>query len=233
MAMRNPQKRYNVILSRNDGGLEIHRMKEWLRQHPDQIPEGLDPDTQNSVQLRNALRRQGWQVEETDTEFRLFPPSSSVPDDAIDSMLGGEEIAPDEDQIASFALEYQLRDFLSQNLGTQKIKGQRLTLYKDQNGRDGVEYPTAVGPIDILATDESGNFFVFELKRARSPDHAIGQLGRYMGWVSQTLGKGKRVEGVIVAKAITENLRYSIAVFPNVSLYEYQVQFSLQSVDSK
>src|SRR5208337_498229 len=48
------------------------------------------------------------------------------------------------------------------------------------NGRSGIEFPTAVGPIDILAIDASGDFFVFELKRARSPDHAIGQPTRYM-----------------------------------------------------
>jgi RecB family endonuclease NucS len=60
-------------------------------------------------------------------------------------------------------------------------------LFVDPVGRDGVEYPTAVGPIDILAADDSGAFFVFELKRARSPDHAMGQLTRYMGWVRQTI----------------------------------------------
>jgi hypothetical protein len=36
------------------------------------------------------------------------------------------------------------------------------------------------------------------------------------------------VRGVIVAKTITENLRYSIAVVPNVSLFEYEVSFALK-----
>ena len=86
------------------------------------------------------------------------------------------------------------------------VGGRRLRLYIDPTGRDGIEYPTEVGPIDILATDESGSFFVFELKRASSPDRAVGQLARYMGWVKHTIGKDRAVNGVIVAKDITEKL---------------------------
>ena len=73
---------------------------------------------------------------------------------------------------------------------------------------------------------------VFELKRARSPDHAIGQLSRYMGWITSTIGRGKKVRGVIVAKEIGQNLRYSVAVVPNVSLFEYEVKFELKAAHS-
>src|SRR5690606_18321364 len=102
----------------------------------------------------------------------------------------------------AFALEHQLRDFLAENIETMSIDGQQLRLYVDPTGRDGVEYPTAVGPIDILAIDPTGAFVVFELKRATAPDRAIGQLARYMGWVKATIGVGRDVRGVIVAKAI-------------------------------
>jgi hypothetical protein len=67
-----------------------------------------------------------------------------------------------------------LRDFLASNLGTIDIGGRRLHLYVDSAGRDGVEFPSAVGPIDILAVDAEGSFFVFELKRANSSDRALG-----------------------------------------------------------
>jgi RecB family endonuclease NucS len=98
--------------------------------------------------------------------------------------------------------------------------------------RDGIEFPTAVGPIDILAVDDSGAFFVFELKRARSPDRAIGQLTRYMGWVRQTIGKDREVKGIIVAKEISDSLRYAVSVVPNVSLFEYEVEFRLKPVQT-
>ena len=39
-----------------------------------------------------------------------------------------------------------------------------------------MEFPTGVGPIDILAIDETDALVVFELKRAHSPDRAIGQF---------------------------------------------------------
>jgi endonuclease len=124
-----------------------------------------------------------------------------------------------------------LRDFIAQNIGTIDVRGKKLRVYVDPTGRDGVEFPTAVGPIDILAIDASGEFYVFELKRARSPDHAIGQLVRYMGWVTQTIGKGRKVNGVIVAKEIGLNLRYAISVVPNVNLFEYEVEFHLKSAN--
>lgn len=57
-----------------------------------------------------------------------------------------------------FSLEYQLRDFLASNLSSIDFGGRRLRLYVDPTGRDGIEYPTAVGPIDILAVDDTGAF---------------------------------------------------------------------------
>lgn len=202
-------------------------MKEWLRQHPAHVPAGLDPTSATSHQLRNGLRKLGWSVQETETEVRLMAQNSSQLESTVDAILGADEENAD-DEIAAFGLEYQLRDFLAQNLSAIPVDGKRLRLYVDPTGRDGVEYPTTVGPIDILAIDDEDQFVVFELKRARSPDHAIGQLSRYMGWITQTIGRGKSVRGVIVAKSISQNLRYSIAVFPNVSLFEYEVKFELK-----
>ena len=221
-------KRFNVVIPREDGGVEVYSMKEWLRQHPDQVPPGLDATASTSHALRNALRRLGWSSQETATEVRLVRPGNVVVG-TVDSVLGDEsDIEEQNDDDTSFALEYQLRDFIAQNLAAIPVEGKRLRLYVDPQGRDGVEYPTAVGPIDILAVDDQKSFVVFELKRGRSPDHAIGQLSRYMGWVSQTIGKGGQVRGVIVAKTISENMRYSISVIPNVSLFEYAVKFELK-----
>ena len=119
---------------------------------------------------------------------------------------------------------------MAQNISSIDVDGRPLRLYVDPTGRDGIEFPSAVGPIDILAIDASGDFYVFELKRGHSPDHAIGQLARYMGWVKQTIGRGKQVNGVIVAKQITEHLRYAVSVMPHVTLFEYQVAFSLKPI---
>lgn len=221
--------RHNVVIAKDDGGVEMYPMKEWLRQHPQHVPPGLDPTMSTSHQLRNGLRRLGWSMQETPDEVRLLMPTNQGTSPVIDEVLGveGEEYEPEAAE-AYFGVEYQLRDFLAQNIGAIPVNGKRLRLYVDPTGRDGVEFPTAVGPIDILAVDDSNGFFVFELKRARSPDHAIGQVARYMGWVRQTIGRDQEVHGVIVAKSISDSLRYAVAVVPNVSLFEYEVEFHLK-----
>jgi hypothetical protein len=223
------KKRFNVVVPKDDGGVELYPMKEWLRQNPENIPPGMDPTSNTSHQLRDRLARSGWSVQETPSEVRLRLPGDHAPETTIDAVLG-EDLDSTEAEApeAYFGLEYQLRDFLAQNLGAIDVKEKRLTLYVDPTGRDGIEFPTAVGPIDILAVDDSGGFFVFELKRGRSPDYAIGQLSRYMGWVHETIGKGREVNGVIVARDISDGLRYAVLVVPNVSLFEYEVEFHLK-----
>ena len=219
-------QRHSVVIPKGDGGVEVYPLKEWLRQNPNVVP--LDPSSTTSHQLRNALRHVGWTMQETPSEIRLIKPGTETDAVVVNQILGSDEQDEMSADEAWFTLEYQLRDFLASNLGSVPVNGHRLRLFVSPDGRDGVEYPSAVGPIDILAIDESGAFFVFELKRANSPDRALGQLARYMGWVAQTIGKEKEVFGVIVAKAISENLRYAVSVMPNVSLYEYEVSFRLR-----
>jgi endonuclease len=226
-------KRFNVVIPKDDGGIELHPMKEWLRQHPEYVPTNHDATQSTSHTLRNALKKLGWTVQESATEVRLLMPGVPLLATNLESILGSVDESEENDDVetaeAAFGLEYQLRDFIAQNLEAIPVEGRKLKLYVDPTGRDGVEYPTAVGPIDILAIDELENFIVFELKRARSPDHTIGQLSRYMGWVKRTIGAGKSVKGVIVARAISDNLKYAIGVIPHVSLFEYQVSFKLNS----
>nr|WP_225919789.1 endonuclease NucS domain-containing protein [Pseudomonas khorasanensis] len=110
------------------------------------------------------------------------------------------------------------------------MEDKTLRLYVDPLGRDGVEYPSDVGPIDILALDSDDAFVIFELKRGRVADRAIGQISRYMCWIKKNLAHGRMVKGVIVAKSISLNLRHAIVAVPNVSLFEYEVAFSLNQI---
>lgn len=139
-----------------------------------------------------------------------------------------EEIEdPVEQEIEAFLfpIEANLRDFLIRNLHT--VKDKKLKLYVDENGRDGKEYPTSVGPIDILTIDEEGNFIVFELKLSRGADKALGQLLRYMGWIKKNLAKEKKVKGVIVANKMDEKIKYAVIATTDIALYEYEMKFEL------
>ncbi|WP_444941907.1 endonuclease NucS domain-containing protein [Microbulbifer sp. ZKSA004] len=219
--------RFIIVNALNDGGLGVHPMKEWLRQNPDFVPAGMHPTSNTSRQLLSGLKRNGWSFDENETEVRLFPPGEDIDSEALSAVLADSEsnAASVEDQ--TFGLEKQLRDFLADNIESLRVNGNRLRLFVDQTGRDGIEYPTSVGFIDILGVDDNGNFYVFELKRDVGSDQVVGQAARYMGWVKSTIGKGKEIYGVIVAKKAGEKLRYAASIIPGISLYEYNVQFHL------
>ncbi len=204
----------------------LHPLKQWLRTNPDRVPPGVHPDTHTTHQIRTALKKQGWTVRDNPDQCLVIPPGEAT---EVQSALA-ESIEPAGSETleeCAFPLEYHLRDFIARHLTTLAIGGKQLRIFSDKGGQRGVEYPTGVGPIDILAVDAEGNLFVFELKLDRGPDKAIGQLSRYMGWVKKNLADGKSVFGVVVAKTVDEKLRYAASVIPNLFLFEYEVDFRL------
>lgn len=129
-----------------------------------------------------------------------------------------------------FALESHLRDFLAKNFQKSGLFESKLTLYISTDGRDGVEFQTDVGPIDILAVDEANNFVVLELKLGRGPDACLGQVLRYMGWVKKHLAGDKEVKGIIIASEIPIKLKYAVTQVSNVKLMEYELNFSVKPI---
>ncbi|MEX3982249.1 endonuclease NucS domain-containing protein [Paraburkholderia sp. EG287A] len=232
--MRSQSKRYLVAISTDDGkGVELFPMLQWCRDNPDRAPGDLVFRGKNSRALRRAFEKMGWSSDETETEVRLISPGSSVAFGALldeaEELEAADipEVLEDEDTV--FKLENQLQEFISHNIESIRVGDKRLRLYTE-SGATGTEFSTDVGRIDILAVDEEGGFVVFELKRGNAPDRAIGQLARYMGWVRTHLANGRPVCGVIVAHEISKELRYAIAAFPNVELFEYQIKFALNPI---
>lgn len=70
--------RFLVAIPNDRGGVDLHPMKEWLRQNPEELPDDLDPNNLTSHQLRNALRKRGWIVEQGEDEVRLLKPDGRV-----------------------------------------------------------------------------------------------------------------------------------------------------------
>ena len=149
----------------------------------------------------------------------------------VQSGLEEEDIMEEERDEFLFPIESHLRDFIAQNINSIKVNGKSLSLYIDETGRDGVEYPTEIGYIDILAVDEEGNFVVFELKVSRGADRALGQILRYMGWIKRNIAKDKKVKGVIVAKNVDKKLKYAASMIPEVNLFEYKLDFKIKEVN--
>jgi len=137
------------------------------------------------------------------------------------------------EQSAEFALEKHLEYFIVKNFGS--IFGGRLELYVDDGGI-GQQYPVVgndgkeIGYIDILAREPSTNsYVVIELKKGRESDKVIGQILRYMGWVTEYLCQGgENVKGLIICKDVDEKLVYALKIIQNiVEVKRYTVDFQL------
>jgi len=111
--------------------------------------------------------------------------------------------------------EKMLEDFLEMNL---EILEKGLKLKRRQ-------YPTLVGPIDILALDSNKRYVVIELKKGKTSDKAVGQLLRYIGYIEKELARGKIVRGMIVSEAADKKLEYAFRASKNKDLKLFQFQF--------
>jgi len=195
------RKGYLVHLFEKSGIFDEFKTEHW--------PLGSTPA--GAKERERVLR-----IKERYEAFLLGRPSGDVPE-------------PEEEELL-FPLESHLRDFIAANIGNIKLHGLTLRLFVDSSGRKGVEYPTEVGPIDVLAVDSKGDLVVFELKLSRGPDRAVGQVLRYMGWVGKHLASGKKVSGIIVANDIDEKLKYAVSVTPNITVFEYKLRFDLNQI---
>ena len=230
------KKRHVIAVKNASGAVELHPMKDWLRNHLEAVPAGLDVSKSGSLTshaIRNVLKKHGWSMRESEDQVTLVRPD--IADDpqtvAVIGASDEEDDAPEAAEEYEFALESHLRDFIERNIATlgPAVGGKRLRLFVDGKSRNGIEYPTDVGPIDILAVDDvTGDYYVFELKLMRGPDKAMGQLMRYMGWVQRKVAGDRKTYGVIVAKTIDEKLKYAALPIGNdVLLLEYEVNFKL------
>jgi endonuclease len=172
-------------------------------------------------------------------EFRLWdqhadgPPSYGhevVKAEVLNDVDPGEEEHEVGDDVAAseFAFEKDLRNYLSRNL---HVLEEGLRLYEDEDREfNGIEFPVGGRFIDILALDRDGNFVVIELKVSRGYDRVVGQLLRYMAWISSKLAAGKKVRGMIVASEITEDLKLATSLIEGVKLWQYRLSFQVDPV---
>ncbi len=198
--------------------------------HPSRIhyPENKKPRTADSRYDFLYLVSKGQVVTYNPDEHGIWEIKQDDFGKLTVSQIVDEELDSEEEQSGYlFAMESHLRDFIVKNITSLKFNGKHLQLFADETGRDGVEYPTDVGPIDVLATDTEGNFVVIELKVDRGADKALGQLLRYMGWLKSKVAGNKKVFGVIVAKKIDDKLKYAINVTESIELFEYELNFKI------
>jgi hypothetical protein len=82
---------------------------------------------------------------------------------------------------------------------------------------------TPAGRLDLLCRDAKGNYVVVEFKRMQGTDQVVGQILRYMGWLSETYSASK-VRGIVVVGKKDQALTYALMTIPNVQVKEFKVR---------
>lgn len=133
----------------------------------------------------------------------------------------------------SSATKSELKDFKEMLVSEKAIEDYLETNLADIGGPLGIElemvgrqYPTTVGPIDILCRNrKTKQFIVVELKKGRSADKVFGQISRYMGWVKTNLAAGRDVAGIIVARSFDEKIKAARAAHrTDIKLVEFAMK---------
>jgi restriction system protein len=153
----------------------------------------------------------------------------------IEQVLGGAQppvlsaTNPDVEDPIVFALERHLEDFLVANWDTTEF-GSTHELWKVDGEIAGQQYPTDTGPIDLFAVSKDGNeLLVIELKKGRVSDVVVGQIQRYMGFVTSELAEDHQtVRGVIIGLKDDLRLQRALSVTNNIDFYRYKVDFELE-----
>lgn len=138
---------------------------------------------------------------------------------------------PTVEDASVFALEKHLEDFLVANWGSTEL-GKNYRIYEVDGEQIGRQFPTDTGPIDILAiSNDQTQLLVVELKRGRASDPVVGQILRYMGFISEDLAEpNQTVRGIIIALDDDKRIRRALAITPTIDFYKYEVTFKLHKI---
>lgn len=93
----------------------------------------------------------------------------------------------------------------------------------ERHGRAGRQVLTPVNAIDLLGyRPDRKEWWVIELKHGRPADEVVGQVSRYLGWVSdECAGRGETATGAIVARDADQKLRYAVRANPRLTLWTW------------
>lgn len=222
-------KNHFVVIQKENGEVALSPMKQWLRENPSFVPEGLDPTGDTSHTLRRALRQNGWLLREKAHKVFLIKPSGEGDFSFAESIIG--DMSDDEKEISekeileaeeiTFGLERDLQAALRANIN-QLEKG--LTIVDG-----GKERATEAGRVDITAADQRGNLVIVELKAGKANPDVIAQILSYMGSVAET--EHKPVRGILVAGDFHKRVIFASRAIPNLDLRKYTFQFSFIEVN--
>jgi restriction system protein len=178
--------------------------------------------SQFSVELRNSMGSIGTvsNISKYATELTAILEGKSAP-----TLIATDENVED---ASVFALEKHLEDFLVANWASTELS-KSYDIYEEGGELVGQQFPTDTGSIDILAISKDKNeLLVIELKKGRVSDVVVGQIQRYMGFVTTELAEeNQKVKGIIIGLEDDLKLKRALSVTQNIDFYKYQVSFKL------
>lgn len=91
---------------------------------------------------------------------------------------------------------------------------------------------TPVNAIDLLGYEaKARRWWVFELKRGRSADAVVGQVSRYLGWLSEERrGRRESAVGAVIVRHADPKLRYAVKAHERLSLWEFDERLAVRRV---
>jgi RecB family endonuclease NucS len=103
------------------------------------------------------------------------------------------DVAHDMGESAALQKDGVERDLQAELAAAPSSLGEKLTLVKR-------EWPTDVGPVDLMCRDESGDWVAVEIKRVGTIE-AVEQLTRYLGFIRDDPAK-RTCRGVLAAQKL-------------------------------
>ena len=130
---------------------------------------------------------------------------------------------------STFAMEKHLEDFLINNWSITSL-GKTHDIFEEDGEKIGQQYQTDTGNIDILAiSKDKKELLVVELKKGRASDSVVGQILRYMGYITTDLAEPDQiVRGCIIALEDDLKIKNALKMTPSIDFYRYEVSFNLK-----
>ncbi|HOD31587.1 MAG TPA: endonuclease NucS [Smithellaceae bacterium] len=207
---------------------EIRQSKDKYKSYTSTLKRGKVIDLLENNDLLDEFTNKHWSFGGTESGKRKIQRYKRILESFLNNDRSEEEEEAESIDETSFAYEADLRDYLSNNLN---IIEAGLTLFKDKNGIEGLEYSIDDNNkrIDILAIDSNKTPVVIELKVSRGYEKVIGQCLYYKNKVKERLGTTK-ARIIIIAREITPHLKIATAELPDVELYEYKLAVKLRKL---
>jgi hypothetical protein len=178
-----------------------------------------------------------------DAEFRndvlarladqYLPPEAGA---AILRLLGRPDAAPlpTPPRGARPMTERAIEEFLFLNWDQTPFAAMGIALStRRKHGLSGRQQFTPVNSMDLLGfRARRREWWVIELKRDRPADAVVGQVSRYLTWVTEERGpRGESAVGAVLAGAADTKLRYAVRANPRLSLWTYDPSFRIAQVE--